>query len=721
MNKKCEGKILISRLTSSFSEVVVQADIDSGAGPTLLYWGEPLGAPVAVDALADLKQRPALNAMLDIVEPLTWVPEAGGGFLGTPGIEVHRHGRDFVTQFQLREQLAIEQGLRFVYADTAAALTLVVELVLDRASGVLTSQCRVTNESETPVQVNWLAAGALALPAAYRQCLTFTGRWCKEFQSRWQTLENGIWSQESRAGRTSHASFPGLMVGAERVTRGQGEVCGFHLGWSGNHRILCELTRDGRRQVQMGELLLPGEITLAQGESYTSPTLYAAWSGAGLNGVAARFHDYARINLLPRRIYEKPRPVHYNTWEAIYFYHSMPKLTRLIERAAALGVERFVLDDGWFPERNDEHAGLGDWEVCPKKFPNGFEELGGILAKNGLEFGLWVEPEMVSENSELFRRHPDWVLGVAGRQQPLGRYQYVLDIANPAVSDFLYERLVKLVKTHSIRYLKWDMNRDLTHPAGRAGTPSVHRQTRALYELLARIRNACPGLEIENCSSGGGRIDFGIMRYCDRIWLSDCVDPQERQLIQYGYSLFFPPEVMGAHIGEQLAHTTGRMTSVDYRCATALVGHMGIEADIDRLPAGEEEVIKRYFALYKSYRSLIASGRKHYLDTGSENLCAFTLVSPGREWALLSVSRLETDLQVLADPVRLYGLADEVEYRLRLINPEVVAAADTKTSMLLSEGADIQCAGILLRCAGIQLPVIRAQTTLLLDIRAVDA
>ena len=707
---------MISRLTSAGSELVLKNA--AGAGPTLLHWGAPLGESIDLQHIDALRERPLPNGTLDIVEPLSWVPEAGSGFMGTPGIEVHRDGRDFVTQFQLREQLAIEHGLKFIYVDALAELTLVVELALDPHSGVLSSRCSLSNEAERPLQVNWLAAGSIALPAAFDHCMTFAGRWCKELQAHWHHLQHGIWSQESRAGRTSHASFPGLMAASAPARNGSGEVYGFHLGWSGNHRILYEYTRDGRRQLQMGELLLPGEVILAKGESYSSPTLYGSWSGSGLNGIAAQFHDYVRRHILPAQLYRKPRPVHYNTWEAIYFDHDPDRLRQLIRRAAQLGVERFVLDDGWFGGRNDDRGGLGDWQICAQKYPGGFAELSSLLADNGLEFGLWVEPEMVSEDSQLYRHHPDWVLGLGQRRQPLGRFQYVLDLANPAVAEYLFERLVQLVTANGISYLKWDMNRDLTHPAGAAGTAAVHRQTRALYRLLDRIRAACPGLEIENCSSGGGRIDFEIMRRCERIWLSDCVDPQERQSMQYAYSLFLPPEVMGAHVGARQAHTTGRTTAVDYRCATAMVGHMGIEADIEHLPEGEAQVIQRYVALYKAYRDLMASGRKYYLDTGSREICAFTLVAPDRRRALLSVTRLETGLSLVADPVRLYGLDDQCDYRVRLINTESLAPGDTKLPVPLANGSELQCRGVLLRCVGIQLPVVRPQATLLLDVQA---
>jgi alpha-galactosidase len=477
-----------------------------------------------------------------------------------------------------------------------------------------------------------------------------------------------------------------------------------HFAWSGDHRLLVERMRDGRLQIQAGELFWPGEVSLADGDAYETPWLYAARTGGGLNGLSARFHPFVRRRILGERLTNKPRPVNFNTWEAVYFRHDLEELKALADAAAAVGAERYVLDDGWFKGRPNDTAGLGDWTADPVKYPNGLGPLIDHVRGLGLEFGLWVEPEMANADSDVLRAHPDWILGVADREQPLGRGQYVLDLTRPEVADHLFAQIDTLLAAHAIGYLKWDMNRDLTHPAS-GGRPASHRQTLALYALIDRVRATHPGVEIESCASGGGRADYEILRRTDRIWTSDCNDPIERQQIQRGFSIFFPPEVMGAHVAAAANHTTGRVTSLELRALTALIGHFGIEADVRAFSAAELAALRDWIEVYKTHRALIHHGqvvRQAYADSGA--VATMVVDAAG---ALASLAQLDRPVYASPDPLRLVGLDPDGVYRVRLLNPPRPPRTGMKAAPALTSGAVTETSGRMIETMGLPMPILR--------------
>jgi alpha-galactosidase len=482
-----------------------------------------------------------------------------------------------------------------------------------------------------------------------------------------------------------------------------GEVVGLHLAWSGNHRLLVERLRDGRLQAQAGELFLPGELTLAPGETYETPILYVARSETGLNGLSDRYHPFVRDRILGGRLQAKPRPVHFNTWEAVYFRHDLAELTALADLAASVGAERFVLDDGWFEGRDDDTTSLGDWRADPRKYPDGLGPLIEHVRGLGLEFGLWVEPEMANAASQLLRDHPDWTLHESDRAQPLGRGQYVLDLTRPEVAANIFAQLDALLSAYPIGYLKWDMNRDLTHAAS-GGRPAAHRQTRAVYALIDRLRAAHPGVEIESCASGGGRADYEILRRTDRIWVSDNNDPIERQVIQRGFSIFFPPEVMGSHVAATANHTTGRRTSIALRALTALFGHMGIEADVRGFSASELAALKDWIEVYKDHRALLHHGRtvrQVHADPGA--VATLVVDSDG---ALASFAQLHTPAHATPDPLRLVGLDPDAVYRARLLNPPRRPGGGMKTAPALVRGETLEASGRMIETVGLPLPIL---------------
>ena len=574
---------------------------------------------------------------------------------------------------------------------------------LDPATGVAAFRSRLLNQGDEPLSLGWMAPAAL--PLTHDEVMVFDGRWAREFQPVRQRLATGLLVKENRTGRTSHHAPPFAVVGPPGFGEDAGEVLGLHLAWSGNHRLLVERLRDGRLQFQAGELFLPGEMTLAPGESYQTPILYAARSSAGLNGLSARFHPFVRDRILGGRLKGKPRTVHFNTWEAVYFRHDLAELKALADLAAGVGAERFVLDDGWFEGRNDDTTSLGDWRADRSKYPDGLGPLIDHVRGLGLEFGLWVEPEMANAESALLRAHPDWTLHEPGRVQPLGRGQHVLDLTRPQVADNIFGQIDALLSAHPIGYLKWDMNRDLTHAAS-AGRPAAHRQTLAVYALIDRVRAAHPGVEIESCASGGGRADFEILRRTDRVWTSDNNDPIERQAIQRGFSIFFPPEVMGAHVGASPDHSTGRRTSLELRALTALFGHMGIEADVRGFTEAERAALEQWTRLYKDHRALIHGGqvvRQVHADPG-----AVATMVVGEAGALASYAQLETPPRASPDPLRLVGLSPDGLYRARLLNPPRPPNAGMKVAPAMTSGAAIEASGRMIAAAGLPLPILRA-------------
>ena len=664
--------------------------LNSRAGrPTLAYWGPALPADIDAAAVEALGARAVGGGQLDAGEAFDLFPEAGRGFTGHPALALSRENGGFVTQLAFAGARAEGEDQVIVLADPAAGVEVSLRIGLDPGSGVAAFRSRLVNTGADPLRIDWMAAAAL--PLAHDEVMLWGGRWSLEFQTGRQRLADGLIVKDNRTGRTSHHAPPFAVVGQPGFGEAHGEALGVHLGWSGDARLLFERLRDGRMQAQGGELFLPGELTLAPGEAYETPILYAARSEAGLNGLSDRFHPFVRRRILGGRLAGKPRPVNFNTWEAIYFRHELGELKALADLAAEVGAERFVLDDGWFEGRDDDTTSLGDWRPDPRKYPDGLGPLIDHVRGLGLEFGLWVEPEMANAASQLLAAHPDWTLHAEGRRQPLGRGQYVLDLTRAEVAEAIFAQLDALLAAHPIGYLKWDMNRDLTHAASH-GRPASHRQTLAAYALIDRLRAAHPAVEIESCASGGGRADYEVLKRTDRIWTSDNNDPLDRQSIQRGFSVFFPPEVMGAHVGPSPSHTTGRRTSLATRAWTALFGHMGIEADVRGFSDAERAQLAEIIALYKQHRALLHGGRMLRLEA-EPGAIAFMVV--GAAGALVSYARLETMRHAGLAPLRLAGLDPDARYRIRLLTPARNAPLGTATAT-----------GRLLEVMGLPLPLL---------------
>jgi alpha-galactosidase len=648
-------------------------DIDPDQAPLWRYWGARL--PDGTGPSTPLRDtRPLPSFMFDVDLPLSVAPTFGVGWFGQSALLAQRDGRDFAQAWTgcRLEWLTPGSALVLHLHDAVARLRLDLRLKLDPASDVLTLQCVLHNDGDSVLDVAWLAAGTLMLPGQARQVRSYAGQHLHEFMLQLDPLTRSLWRKESRRGRTSHDCFPGAVVVSAGTTDDTGLAWGAHLAWSGNHQQTIEWLHDGLHQWQLGEWLAPGEGRLAPGACLHTPELVASCSTAGLNGLAANFHAELRSRLAWPGGRMKPRPVHLNTWEGFYFDVHPEPVKALATAAAAVGIERFVLDDGWFHGRHHDRAALGDWWPDEHKFPHGLGELIAHVNALGMEFGLWIEPEMVNPDSDLYRAHPDWALQIAGRALITARNQLVLDIARPEASDYLFEHISALLGAHPIGYLKWDLNRDLA-PAGLPNGQAGYRaQIHAAYALMARLRAAHPEVEIESCSGGGGRIDFGVMRHCHRVWTSDNIDAVSRVPIQRGLLQFFPPEIMGAHIGTAPAHTTGRSQAMALRAAVALPGHLGVELDLRHLNESDTATLRSWIALYKRWRDRLHHGCVWLGgDAASEDALVWQVHGDAAATdLLLLVYRLQPSHHRYVPPLRLPMLDAGAQYRVREVRPQ---------------------------------------------------
>lgn len=689
----------------------------AGALPEIAYFGPRLDDAMDLKTMADLLQRPLSHGGLDDEEAVSLVPEAGRGFSGWPGISAHGNGNEANTQFDLKEAHESSGGWSFIGEDSIAKLRLTVDIAFDKETSVVSASTLLLNMAEQALTLDWLAAVALTVPPQCNEVLSMGGRWGKELQISRTALSDGMFLSESRVGRGSHHSFPGIVICEPGMDDQRGEAVALHLGWSSNHRLLAERLRDGRIQAQVGELLMPGEQLLESKTSYRSPTTYLVRSSSGLNGIRRRYHAHLRQHLLPENVAARPRPVHFNTWDALRFDHDIDAMFQLVDLAADAGVERFVVDDGWFKGRDDDTAGLGDWTPCARKYPQGLRPLANAVRARGMEFGLWVEPEMINRNSDLFRQHPDWALGDERRDQPLGRNQYALDLTRDEIRDYLFEQLASLVDDNDIAYLKWDMNRDLVHAVSSARA-AAHRQAVGVYELMDRLRAHFPALEIEACSSGGARADFEMCRRTDRVWVSDCHDPSERQQIQRAFSVFFPPEIMGSHVGPETCPVTHRTQSVFFKSVTALFGSFGIEADLRDLTPEQRAELAQFIAVYRENRDWMHEGELHYLGGLSEDaFIACCNMARDQRRALISVATTKVPRFPVPGMLRVPGLDDEINYEVRMMVPPIDSFAKRQPSLV--DGESVRVSASLLAHVGVALPVMPPESAVLVDIRPV--
>ena len=683
--------------------VALVLDVSGPRLPRVLHWGCDLGDETGLE----LATSPVVtNNALD--EPLlfTLVPSESEGWSGTPGLELARAGRSAPLRLELVEPVMVDGAtLRAEAADPVAAVHVAVELALD-AHGVLAHRVRVRNTGAGALDVVSLVA-LLPLPERAVDGLDLTGRWVRERSPQRFQVQHGTHLRASRRGRTGHDATLLMSAGTAGFGFRHGEVWSAHVAWSGNHLHLVERVPEGAGRhgsvLGGGELLGPAEVRLAEGEEHVSPDVLFVHAEAGLDAVSARVHRRTRARAQHP---STPRPVVLNTWEAVYFDHDLARLHALAETAAAIGVERFVLDDGWFGSRRDDTRGLGDWVVSSEMWPDGLATLFDRVRQLGMQVGLWLEPEMVNLDSDVVRAHPDWVLGPAGAVP--SRHQFPLDLTNPDAWAHLITRIDALVSENGLDFIKWDHNRDL-HEAVSDGHPAVHRQTAGVYALLDELLRRHPGLEIESCSSGGGRVDLGILDRTHRVWTSDCNDALERTDIQRWTGLLLPPELMGSHVGPPVAHTTHRHVDLGMRCATALFGHAGLEWDITTCTPGELEQLRAWIVLHKQLRGLLHSGDVVRADTDDDSERLHGVVAADRSAAVFAFVQLTTSPATRPGLRTLPGLDPTRRYRVRV--PAGIPAPATLHNvepawLAAGRSEGVLVGGAVLGRAGLALPVL---------------
>ncbi|GAA0387340.1 alpha-galactosidase [Microbispora corallina] len=656
-------------------------DVAGPRPPRVLHWGACPGP------LTDLPPAPAQDL----------VPSQGDGWYGRPALAGHRDGAWRPPRFTLAEPVAVDgRRVEARATDPGAGLDLRTEIELT-GQGVLRMRHEVVNTATSPYTLDRLAC-LMPVPAEAAEVLDFTGRWARERHPQRAPLRRGVWSRENRRGRTGFDAGP-LVVGTPGFGFRTGEVWAVHVAWSGDHVQHVERLPEGDGVLAGAELLAPGEVRLGEGESYRTPWVYFATSDAGLDGLSRRLHAMLRAR---GGHPGSPRPVTMNTWEAVYFDHREDRLLALADAAAEVGAERFVVDDGWFRHRRDDRAGLGDWYVDETVWPDGLHALVRRVREHGMQFGLWFEPEMANPDSDLVRAHPDWLLADPGRLPRPRRHQHTLDLARPKVYAYLLERIGALVGEYGVDYVKWDHNRDLAE-AVHDGIPGTHAQTEAVYRLLDDLRGRFPHLEIESCSSGGGRADLGVLERTDRIWASDTMDPFERQRIQRWTGLLIPYELMGTHVGSERAHITGRVTGLGFRAATALFGHAGIEADITAWTTEERAALAEWVALHKRLRPLLHGGEVVRVDHPDPAAWVHGVVSPDRGHAVFAYVQLETSASERPARMRLPGLDPDAEYAVAAV-PGVVSGPPGRWPDWASGG--VRLGGRALAVIGLAAPLL---------------
>jgi len=657
--------------------------------PAMVHLGAPLGPVSTPRALAGARADSLIQGPAGI--PL--LPDPAAGWTGEPGWS----GGDAAQPWQADVTAADAKTLSASYWHADGRRLKYTLRALD--VGVFALDMSAHPAAPRP---STEIAYSIGLPPEALEGLGFTGRWAGELAVERRPLAGG-WQISSRCGsRTGHDAFPGWLAGETSFGEDNGGVLAMHLAWFGNYRFMVQRTREGRYTAQY--VLNLAELSVNPDGAHHMPTLYLTWSDKGLNGIRQRFQDAAR-DMRVRCGRAASQKVQLNTWEGVYFDHQLDKLKAMAEAAAGLGVERFVLDDGWFGRRVDDSRGLGDWTPRADVYPQGLHPLIDHVNAAGMQFGLWVEPEMANADSALYEAHPEWILGRP--DQPLGRNQYPLDLCNPDCFEHLRCVLTSIVDDPRIASLKWDMNRDVPQAAGLPLVP-------AALHLVDAVQGARPDLEIEACASGGGRADWSALGRCSRVWLSDAHDPDVRLPMMAAFGLFAPPEVIGCHIGPEVSHQTGRRWSLHARAAMSVLGSMGLELDPLELSDSQQADVRTYIELHKRHRNWLAQGHLLVLPHPDPGLCAVGVFARERNRALICVLQMRPQADNVPAPLKIRHLRGAVKVQAPLLDRSILRGARQQPGWVAGEG--LQTHGEVLEAHGLPMPVLAPMRAVLVEV-----
>jgi alpha-galactosidase len=536
---------------------------------------------------------------------------------------------------------------------------------------IITRSTRVLNKGTQTQAIENIASLSLDLPDANYDWLQLSGAWGRERAIKERALQQGIQSIESTRGISSHQHNPFVALKRKNADEHQGEVIGTAFVYSGNFLIQAEVDTWDVTRLRVGINPFGFEWQLKSNESFTTPEAVLVYSDQGLNGMSQAFHKLFRKRLARGKWRDQERPVLINNWEATYFDFNEDKLVSIAETAHDVGIELFVLDDGWFGERNNDHAGLGDWSVNKQRLPHGIGSLAARIRKIGLKFGLWFEPEMINKDSQLYREHPDWLIHTPQRQDHHGRNQFVLNFSMPAVVDNIFNQMSAIIDESKLDYIKWDMNRPLTdvydsHLDFSQQGEVFHRYVLGVYRLYDMLTTKYPNVLFESCSSGGGRFDPGLLYYAPQTWTSDDSDAIERLKIQYGTSMLYPISSMGAHVSIIPNHQTNRLTPLETRGNVAFFGSFGYELDLNQLTDKEINVVKSQVSFYKKYRSVLHNGTFYRLLSpfNNDEQTAWMVVSPDKKIAIVAHYKTLNQVNRSYQRLKLKGLNATFEYEI---------------------------------------------------------
>jgi alpha-galactosidase len=645
--------------------------VDSSGSLQSIYWGEPIAVGDPLATALNATDWPPFETDADKLpqEFGGW----GSGMYAEPALKVTfpDGNRDLVLQYVSNKIGAA--ALDVVLKDISRELYVTLQYTVDPATGIIGRSATIENKTGQPIMIEQAEAGSVALPSGDDFWLNhLTGRWADEFHLQQQRVNPGKIVLDSRRGSTGQQNSPWFAIQRSVTTNEEhGDVWFGTLAWSGSWSITVEQDVMHRVRVTGGFSPFDFGYKLAPNETLKTPVFYVGYTSEGMGEASRLLHRFELTHILPAAPAPRVRPVLYNSWEATTYNVNEAGQEQLAEKAAAIGAERFVMDDGWFGQRKDQTAGLGDWYVNPQKFPHGLKPLIDKVHSLGMDFGLWVEPEMVNPDSDLYRKHPDWVLNFTGRPRTETKDQLVLNLARPDVRQYLFSVLDKLVSENDIAFLKWDYNRNWSEPGWPAVAPDEQKKVYVdyienLYSVMRELRAKHPKLEIEACSGGGGRVDLGMMGLTDEFWTSDDTDPFDRLAIQDGFSRAYTPGAMMAWVTDSPSFVNERVTSLDYRFLSAMQGSLGIGADLSKWTQNEIATARQWIVDYKRIRETVQHGSLYRLISPQQNSedSATESVSLDKKQAVL-FAFLHSSQNTLAYPtIQVRGLDPDVIYRL---------------------------------------------------------